>query len=156
MQNPLPRLRHVGVPLLTFDFRAFIARASGAISRLAISFSTGREGNIASSGSVRAARQRRRLHPHSSRRLHESGLPQHCTGTFSQGVTTVVVGQDNDGQLTLTVGRQPTYKLRPYQSRTFVIDELEGFRVEFSQTSAGNGTMSSLSPHQCAVPLFVP
>jgi CubicO group peptidase (beta-lactamase class C family) len=57
---------------------------------------------------------------------------QHCTGTFiSQGVTTVVVGQDKDGQLTLTVGNQPTYKLRPYQSRTFVIDELEGFRVEF-------------------------
>ena len=26
---------------------------------------------------------------------------QHCTGTFiSQGITTVVVGQDNDGQLT--------------------------------------------------------
>jgi len=57
---------------------------------------------------------------------------QHCTGTFiRQGVTTVLVGQDNDGQLTLTIGGQPTYKLRPYQSRTFVIDELEGFQVEF-------------------------
>ena len=57
---------------------------------------------------------------------------QHCTGTFiSLGVTTVVVGQDNDGQLTLTVGSQPTYKLRPYQGQTFVIVELEGFRVEF-------------------------
>jgi hypothetical protein len=50
---------------------------------------------------------------------------------LSQGVTTVVVGQDNDGQLTMTVASQPTYKLRPYHSRTFVIDELEGFRVEF-------------------------
>jgi hypothetical protein len=56
---------------------------------------------------------------------------EHCTGTFSQGVTTVVVGQDSDGQLTMTVGSQPTYKLRPYQRRTFVIDGLEGFRVEF-------------------------
>ena len=44
--------------------------------RLAVSFSTDREGNIASSGgSVRAARQRYRLHPHCSRRLHKSGLP---------------------------------------------------------------------------------
>ena len=56
---------------------------------------------------------------------------QHCTGTFSQGATTIVVGQDNGGQLTLTVESQPAYKLHPYQSRTFVIDELEGFRVEF-------------------------
>ena len=39
--------------------------------------------------------------------------------------------RDNDGQFTLRYGSQPTYKLRPYQSRTFVIDELEGFRVEF-------------------------
>ena len=56
---------------------------------------------------------------------------QHCAGTFSHGGMTVVVGQDKDGQLTLTIGSQPTYKLRPYQSRTFVIDELQGFRVEF-------------------------
>ena len=38
---------------------------------------------------------------------------------------------------TLTFGSQPTYKLRPYQSRTFVIDELEGFRVEFQLGSHG-------------------
>jgi len=50
---------------------------------------------------------------------------------MSHGATTVVVGQGSDGQLTLTVGSQLTYKLRPYQSRTFVIDEFEGFRVEF-------------------------
>jgi CubicO group peptidase (beta-lactamase class C family) len=57
---------------------------------------------------------------------------QRCIGTFiSQGVTTVVVGQDNDDQLTLTLGSQPTYKLRPYQGRTFIIGALEGWRVEF-------------------------
>jgi CubicO group peptidase (beta-lactamase class C family) len=56
----------------------------------------------------------------------------HCVGTYSlYGITTVVVAQNNDRQLTLTVGSQPTYKLRPYQSRTFAIDQLEGFRVEF-------------------------
>jgi hypothetical protein len=43
----------------------------------------------------------------------------------------VVLAQDNDRQLTLTVGSGPTYKLHPYQNRTFVIDKLEGFRVEF-------------------------
>jgi hypothetical protein len=32
------------------------------------------------------------------------------------GITTVVVAQNNDGQLTLTVRSQPTYTLRPYQS----------------------------------------
>ena len=56
---------------------------------------------------------------------------QRCTGAYSHGAMTVVVGQDKDGQLTLTVGSEPTYKLRPYQNRTFVIDELEDFRVEF-------------------------
>jgi hypothetical protein len=62
---------------------------------------------------------------------------QRCTGTFNQGVTTVVVGQDNDGQLTLMVGSQPACKLQPYQGRTFVIDELAGFRVEFHPARAG-------------------
>jgi hypothetical protein len=49
----------------------------------------------------------------------------------SHGAKTVVVAQDNDSRLTLTVAGQPTRKLHPYQSRTFVINELEGFRVEF-------------------------
>ncbi len=54
-----------------------------------------------------------------------------CIGTFTRPQTTIVVGQDSDWQLILTVGGQPTYKLLPYQSRTFVIAELTGFRVEF-------------------------
>jgi hypothetical protein len=61
-------------------------------------------------------------------------------------VTIVVVGQDKDGQLTLTVGSQPTYKLRPYQSRTFVIDELQGFLVEFHLGS--DGEVDELIFHQ--------
>ena len=71
---------------------------------------------------------------------------KHCTGTFSHGATTVVVGQDNDGQLTLTVGSQPTYKLCPYQNRAFVIDEPEGFRVEFHL--GPNGEVDELCFHQ--------
>ena len=101
--------------------------------RLAISFSTDREGNIASL----AAPFEPLVKDIIFTRLAvgdctNPAFRQYCTGTFRlQGITTVVVGQDNDGQLTLTVGSQPTYKLRPYQVRTFVIDELEGFRVEF-------------------------
>jgi Domain of unknown function (DUF3471) len=56
---------------------------------------------------------------------------QHYTGSFSAGATMAVVAQDNDRQLTLTVGSGPTYKLHPYQNRTFVIDKFESFRVEF-------------------------
>ena len=99
---------------------------------LAISFSTDREGNIASLGAPFEPLVKDivfTLVPAGD--CTDPAFRQHCTGTFSAGATTVVVGQDNGGQLTLTAGSQPTYKLRPYQSRTFVIDELEGFRVEF-------------------------
>jgi len=74
-------------------------------------------------------------------------LPSALHRHVQPGVTTVVVGQDNDGQLTLTVGRQPTYKNSvPYQSRTFVIDEVEGFRVEFHLGS--DGEVDELFFHQ--------
>jgi CubicO group peptidase (beta-lactamase class C family) len=56
---------------------------------------------------------------------------QQCIGTFHQGGATIVVGQENDGHLTLAIGGQPTYRLHPYQRRTFVIGEFEDFRVEF-------------------------
>jgi hypothetical protein len=55
----------------------------------------------------------------------------------------VVVGQGGDGQLTLTVGSQPIYELRPYQSRTFVIDELECFGWSF--ISAGTAKRMNCS-----------
>jgi CubicO group peptidase (beta-lactamase class C family) len=100
--------------------------------RLLISFSTDREGNIASLAAPFEPLVKDIVFTRvPAGDCTNPAFRQHCTGTFSQGVTTVVVGQDNDGQLTLTVGSQPTYKLHPYQSRTFVIDELEGFRVEF-------------------------
>jgi hypothetical protein len=56
---------------------------------------------------------------------------QHCIGAYSHGATAVVVAQDSDAQLTLAIGSEPTCKLRPYQSRTFVIVEREGWQVEF-------------------------
>jgi CubicO group peptidase (beta-lactamase class C family) len=101
--------------------------------RLAISFSTDREGNIASLAAPFEPLVKDVVFTRiPAGDCTNPAFRRRCTGTFRlHGITTVVVGQDNDGQLTLTVGSQPTYKLCPYQSRTFVIDELEGFRVEF-------------------------
>jgi CubicO group peptidase (beta-lactamase class C family) len=106
--------------------------------RLAISFSTDREGNIASL----AAPFEPLVKDIVFTRIPvgdcmNPAFRLHCIGTFRYGGTTVVVRQDSDVQLTLTVGSQPTYKLRPYQGRTFVIDELEGFRVEFHLGPSG-------------------
>jgi hypothetical protein len=99
--------------------------------RLAISFSTDREGNIASLAvpfeplvkDIVFARI-----PGGD--CTDPVFRQRCTGTFSHGETTIVVAQDN-GQLTLKFGSQAAYRLRPYHGRTFVSDELERYRVEF-------------------------
>jgi hypothetical protein len=66
----------------------------------------------------------------SNRDCVDPAFREDCIGTFSLGGVTVAVGRDNHGQLTLTVGTQPTRKLRPYpyHDRTFAIGELEGFR----------------------------
>ena len=100
--------------------------------RLAISFSTDREGNIAGLAAPFEPLVKDIVFTRiPAGDCMNPAFRQHCTGKFRYGGTTVVVGQDSDGQLTLTIGSQPTHKLRPYQSRAFVIDELEGFRVEF-------------------------
>jgi hypothetical protein len=52
---------------------------------------------------------------------------------------------DRHRELTLIIGSQPTYRLRPYQSRTFFIGKFEGFRVEFRRGSASVGCGASLS-----------
>jgi CubicO group peptidase (beta-lactamase class C family) len=115
--------------------------------RLAISFSTDREGNIASLAAPFEPLVKDIVFTRSpAGDCTDPAFRQHCTGTFSHGGTTVVVGQDNDGQLTLTFVSQATYKLRPYQSRTFVIDELEGFRVEFRLSP--DGEVDELFFHQ--------
>jgi CubicO group peptidase (beta-lactamase class C family)/ATP-dependent Clp protease adapter protein ClpS len=100
--------------------------------RLAISFSADREGNIASLAAPFEPLVKDIVFTRiSAGDCTNPAFRRRCIGTFSHGAATVVVGQDNDRHLTLTVGSQPTYKLRPYQSRTFLIDELAGFRVEF-------------------------
>jgi hypothetical protein len=115
--------------------------------RLAISFSTDREGYIASLAAPFEPLVKDIVFTRiPAGDCTDPAFRQHCTGTFSAGATTIVVVQDNDGQLMLTVGSQPTYKLRPYQSRTFVIDELEGFRVEFHL--GPDGEVNELIFHQ--------
>src|SRR5215468_3483544 len=96
--------------------------------RLFLSFSTDREGNVASLAAPFEPLVKDIVFTRIP--VGDSMNPafrQRCIGTYSHGATTVVVGQDSDEQLTLTVGSQPTYKLRPYQGRTFVIVELEDF-----------------------------
>jgi CubicO group peptidase (beta-lactamase class C family) len=116
--------------------------------RLAITFCTDREGNIASLAAPFEPLVKDIVFTRTAAGDCTSpAFRQRCTGTFiRQGVTTVVVGQDNDGQLTLTIGGQPTCKLRPYQGRIFVIDELKGFQVEFHLGS--DGEVDELMFHQ--------
>jgi CubicO group peptidase (beta-lactamase class C family) len=142
--------RGMSEPLAHRHYDTFeLPEAAGRLlpDRLAISFSTDREGNIASLAAPFEPLVKDIVFTRvPAGDCMNPAFRQHCTGTFSQGATTVVVGQDNNGQLTLTVGSQPTYKLRPYQSQTFVIDELEGFRVEFHP--GPDGEVDELFFHQ--------
>jgi Domain of unknown function (DUF3471)/Beta-lactamase len=100
--------------------------------RLAISFSTDREGKIASLAVPFEPFVKDIVFTRTAAGdCTNPAFRQHCTGTFSHGVATVVVERDNLGHLTLTVGSELTRKLHPYQGRTFDMGDLEGFRVEF-------------------------
>jgi len=101
-------------------------------SQLAISFSTDREGNIAMlSAPLEPLVKDIVFIRIPAGDCMDPAFRKDCIGSFSQGLVTIVVGLDNDGQLTLTVGTQPTSKLLPYQAQTFAMAGLEGFRVEF-------------------------
>jgi CubicO group peptidase (beta-lactamase class C family) len=100
--------------------------------RLVISFSTDRDGNIVSLAVPFEPLVKDIVFTRiPAGDCTNPAFRQHCVGAYSFGATTVVVAQNSDGQLTLTVGSQPVHMLRPYQRRTFVIGELEGFRAEF-------------------------
>jgi len=115
--------------------------------RLAISFSTDREGNITSLSAPLEPLVKDIVFTRvPAGDCKDPAFRKDCIGTFTRPQTTIVVGQDSDGQLILTVGSQPTYKLLPYQGRTFAIAELTGFRVEFRR--GADGTVNELIFHQ--------
>ena len=115
--------------------------------RLTMSFFTDREGNIANLAAPFEPLVKDIVFTRvPGGDCMDAAFRRRCVGKFSAGAATVVVGQDNDEQLTLTVGSQPIYRLRPYQSRTFVIDELQGFRVEFHL--GPDGSVHELVFHQ--------
>jgi hypothetical protein len=106
--------------------------------RLAITFTTDRDGNIASLSA--------QLEPMVAdivfRRAPagdcmDVGFRKTCVGRYKYGAVTHVVAQEADGQLTLKPDYQPLYHLRPYQGGIFSIVELEGFRVEFRRGARG-------------------
>jgi CubicO group peptidase (beta-lactamase class C family) len=100
--------------------------------QLALSFSTDREGNIASvSVPFEPLVKDIVFNRIATGDCTNPAFCRHCTGTFGQGGATSIVGQDEDGELTLMIAGQPAYTLRPYQGRTFVIGEFDQFRVEF-------------------------
>ena len=115
--------------------------------QLAKSFSTDREGNIASvSVPFEPLVKDIVFNRIATGDCTNPAFCRHCTGTFGQGGATSIVGQDEDGELTLTIAGQPTYKLRPYQGRTFVIGEFDRFRVEFRL--GPDGGVDELVVHQ--------
>jgi ATP-dependent Clp protease adapter protein ClpS len=142
--------RGMSEPLAHRHYDTFeLPEAAGRLlpDRLAISFSTDREGNIASLAAPFEPLVKDIAFTRiSAGDCTNPAFRQRCIATFSHGAATVVVGQDSDRHLTLTVGSQPTYKLRPYQSRTFLIEELAGFRVEF--LLGPQGEIDELTFHQ--------
>jgi len=115
--------------------------------RLAISFFADREGNITSLSAPLEPLVKDIVFTRiASGDCVDAAFRKECVGAFKRPTMTVAVNQDADGQLLLTIAAQPTYKLVPYQARTFVIAELVGHRVEFRR--GADGTVNELIFHQ--------
>jgi CubicO group peptidase (beta-lactamase class C family) len=105
--------------------------------RLAISFTTDRDGNVASLSAQFEAMVADIVFTRvPSGDCMDAGFREACVGRYRHGSITHVVSLHADGQLTLKPDYQPLYHLRPYQGAIFSIVELEGFRVEFRRGSA--------------------
>jgi CubicO group peptidase (beta-lactamase class C family) len=115
--------------------------------RLAISFTTDRDGNIASlSAQLEAMVADIVFKRAPAGDCMDAAFRRVCAGRYKYGAVTHVVSQDADGQLTLKPDYQPMYHLRPYQGGIFTIVELEGFRVEFRR--GADGAVHELVFHQ--------
>jgi CubicO group peptidase (beta-lactamase class C family) len=106
--------------------------------RLAITFSTDREGDIVSLSAPLEPMVKdivfMRL---AAGDCTDAAFRARCVGSFKGGPTTHRVTLDAEGQLVLKPDHQPAYRLAPQQGRRFRIVELEGFVVEFR----GEGTV---------------
>ena len=106
--------------------------------RLAITFSTDREGDIVSLSAPLEPMVKdivfKRL---AAGDCTDAAFRARCVGSFKGGPTTHRVTLDAEGQLVLKPDHQPAYRLAPQQGRRFRIVELEGFVVEFR----GDGTV---------------
>ncbi|WP_024519058.1 serine hydrolase [Bradyrhizobium sp. Tv2a-2] len=106
--------------------------------RLAITFTTDRDGNVAS-----LSAQFEVLVPDivftraPGGDCMDAAFRTACTGRYKHGSIRHVVAQEADGALTLKPDYQPLYHLRPYQGGIFTIVELEGFRLEFRRGASG-------------------
>jgi CubicO group peptidase (beta-lactamase class C family) len=106
--------------------------------RLAITFSTDREGDIVSLSAPLEPMVKdivfMRL---AAGDCTDAAFRARCVGSFKGGPTTHRVTLDAEGQLVLKTDHQPAYRLAPQQGRRFRIVELKGFVVEFH----GEGTV---------------
>jgi CubicO group peptidase (beta-lactamase class C family) len=115
--------------------------------RLAISFTTDRDGNIASlSAQLEPLVADIVFRRAPAGDCMDAGFRKTCVGRYKHGSLTHVIAQEADGQLTLKPDFQPLYHLRPYQGGIFTIVELEGFRMEFCR--GADGAVHELVFHQ--------
>ena len=106
--------------------------------RLALSFHTDRDGNVASlSAQFEPMVADIVFQRAPGGDCMDAAFRTACAGRWLHGSTTHVVVLQADGELTLKPDYQPLYHLRPYQGGIFSIVELEGFRVEFRRGTAG-------------------
>ena len=108
--------------------------------RLAISFTTDRDGNVASLSAQFEPMVADIVFTRvPSGDCMDASYRDACVGRYRHGSIFHVVALQSDGQLTLKPDYQPLYHLRPYQGGIFTIVELEGFRVEFRRGSTRSG-----------------
>jgi len=142
--------RGLSAPLAHRHYDTFeLPEAAGRLfpDRLAISFSTDRDGNIASLSAPFEPLVKDIVFARiPAGDCMDAGFRAACAGTYSHGQTTHLVALDANGELTLKPTNQPTYRLRPYQGGIFTIVELAEFRVEFRR--AGDGAIDELIFHQ--------
>jgi CubicO group peptidase (beta-lactamase class C family) len=117
-------------------------------NNLAISFTTDRDGNIASLAAPLEPMVKDIVFTRcAGGDCLDPAFRGSCVGNYRSGATTHRVTLDTNGQLLLKPDHQPTYRLRPYQGRTFSLGDFEGFRVEFKRAATGD-TIEEIVFHQ--------